>query len=59
MVRDRKSVVDADALTLARAADLERRFRAGIYPTGAGQAAQFRKLARRGMLRFDDVGRDD
>lgn len=49
---------DDDMDTLHRAADLRKRFDAGIFPRGAGQHAHFRKLERMGLIVFDAWGRD-
>jgi hypothetical protein len=47
-----------DLGTLQRAADLRRRFDAGIFPSTIGQRSHFRRLVRLGLLEFDDWGRD-
>lgn len=47
-----------DRATLRRAVDLDRAFGAGIFPSGGGSHAHFKKLERLGFLVFDDWGRD-
>lgn len=51
-------MTEDDLGTLQRAADLRRRFNAGIFPSTIGQRSHFRKLVRLGLLEFDDWGRD-
>lgn len=51
-------LTDDDRATLQRAADLRRRFDAGIFPSTTGQRSHFAKLVRRGLLKFDAWGRD-
>lgn len=51
-------LTDEQRSTLSRAETLERRFDSGIFPTGSGQHAHFRKLERMGLLAFDGWGRD-
>lgn len=47
-----------DRGTLERAAELRRRFDAGIFPADIGQRSHFAKLVRRGLLEFETWGRD-
>jgi len=47
-----------DIGTLERAADLQHRFKAGIFPSTVGQRSHFAKLARQGLLVFEGWGRD-
>jgi hypothetical protein len=47
-----------DLGTLRRAADLRRRFDAGIFPSTIGQRSHFLKLVRQGLLKLDGWGRD-
>lgn len=61
MTTDNPSIAElteADLSTLWRAADLRRRFDAGIFPITIGQRSHFQKLVRRGLLVFDAWGRD-
>jgi len=51
-------LTDRDLGTLSRAADLRRRFDAGIFPTTAGDRSHFRRLVRLGLLEFVDMGCD-
>jgi hypothetical protein len=57
-LEDRRELSKDDLGTLQRAADLRRRFDAGIFPSTIGQWSHFRKLVRLGLLEFDDWGRD-
>lgn len=52
------SLTVRDRSTLSRALDLETRFDAGIFPSGAGQFAHYRRLEKLGLLREDGWGRD-
>lgn len=54
----KERLTDRDRETLSRAAELRRRFQAGIFPRGGGQRAHFARLERLGMLRFVGWGRD-
>ena len=47
-----------DLGTLQHPADLRHRFDAGIFPSTLGQWSHFRKLARLGLLEFDNWGWD-
>lgn len=49
---------DKDRSTLSRALTLRTRFKAGIFPIGAGGHRHFAKLERLGLLAFDGYGRD-
>ena len=52
------SLTRADRATLELALDLEQRQHAGIGPRGASRWRQFRKLAKRGLLKAIGWGRD-
>lgn len=55
----RTTELSADDIgTLQRAAELRRRFDAGIFPSTIGQRSHFAKLVRRGLLKFDGWGSD-
>ena len=58
MAKKRDQLTDKDLDTLSRAADLRRRFNAGIFPTTGGDRSHFERLVRLGVLRCDDWGRD-
>ena len=51
-------LTDHDHATLSRAADLRKRFDAGIFPSTVGDRSHFKKLERWGLLEFDMWGRD-